>query len=109
MGALGLYSKRIGIYRASEVSDLQGGFMSGGELVYTKWATVKQKTQVQRQQAGQVGNDVIYTIEMDFKSITIYLTDIIIYKGDRLDILTIEPVNERTEKYLIEAVKRKKV
>lgn len=109
MGALGLYSKRIGIYRASEVSDLQGGFVSGGELVYTRWATIREQNQAQRQQAGQVGNDKTYNISMDAKGVTLFLTDVIIYQNNRLDILTLGTKEEKGLQYLITAVERKKV
>ena len=106
---IGLFSKRISFYRASETPDGQGGFLSDGVLVYSKWATVRQKNQKQKEQGDQVGNDKEYTIQMDAKGLTIFLTDVIIYQGNRLDILTITTQNERGLQYIISAVERKKV
>jgi SPP1 family predicted phage head-tail adaptor len=104
-----LLSKKISFYRASEVADGQGGYDSNGVLVASRFAEVKEQTQIQREQAGQVGNDKTYNIKLDSRGLTIYLTDIIIYNGNRLDILTISSINERGLEYLIVAVERKKV
>ena len=106
---LGLFSKRVSFYRATEVPDGQGGFVSNGEFLFTRWATVKEKSQVQKQLAGQVGNNKIYFITIDAKGLTILLTDIIMYGLIRCEILTISTPNEMGREYLIEAVERKKV
>lgn len=104
-----LLSKKIHFYRASETPDGQGGYDSNGVLIYSRFAEVREQTQVQREQAGQVGNDKTYNIKLDSRGLTIYLTDIIMYESKRLDILTISSINERGLEYLIVAVERKKV
>ena len=48
---IGLFSKRISFYRATEVPDGHGGFISNGELLYTRWATVKDHKQFQKEHA----------------------------------------------------------
>jgi hypothetical protein len=104
-----LFSNKISFYRASETPDGQGGYDSNAMLIYTRFAQVREQNQVQKEIAMQVGNDRTYNITLDARGLIIYLTDIIIYKSIRLDILTITNVNERGLEYLIIAVERKKV
>ena len=106
---IGLFSKRISFYRATEVPDGQGGFISNGVLIYTRWATVKEKSQIQREQGDQVGNDKTYIITIDAKGLTIILTDIIMYGSIRCEILAIYSPNEMGREYVITAVERKKI
>ena len=106
---IGLFSKRISFYRATATPDGQGGFSSNGVLMYTRWATVRQQSQAQRQQAGQIGNDKTYNVSLDATGLNLFLTDVITYQGNRLDILTIGTENERGLRYLITAVERKKL
>ena len=106
---VGLFSKRISFYRATEVSDGHGGFISNGVLLYTRWATVKDHKQFQKEQGDQVGNDKTYIMTLDAKGITILLTDIIMYGSIRCEILTISIPNEMGREYVITAVERKKI
>lgn len=106
---IGLYSKRISFYRATEVSDEQGGYISNGELLYTRWATIKEQKQVQVEQGSQIGNDKTYIITIDAKGLLIVLTDIIMYGSIRCEILTINTPNEMGREYVITAVERKKI
>lgn len=105
----GLFSKRISFYRATEVPDGQGGFISNGELLYTRWANVKEQKQIQKELASQVGNDKTYIFTVDARGLTLILTDIIMYGSSRCEILTISNHNEMGREYVITAVERKKI